>query len=137
MIFMWVKNKKSSACSVFTRYVARTGWRAHAKILGYYVKELYDADCISGRFLIMDSKAIELCPICKHVKGCPYLKGKRNKEGNLYLPNYCLARQYEWDKPIYKSKNKRTMGAKKHTIIDLNPGTGELTTIAEIIPPVM
>lgn len=111
--------------SVFTRYVERIGSKSHAKVMGYFVKMLFSLRVITGRIIIIDSKPIDLCPQCKHCKNCPYLKGKK------YFPKDCLKEIYEWAEPFYKDKDKRCVGAKKHTIVDFDSGL----SIAEIITP--
>jgi hypothetical protein len=78
---------------------------------------------------------ISVCDMCRHYNNCSYLKGNKNKEGYLILPKNCIKNHFEWAKPFYKESGKRCVGAKKHTAIDLNLETGELTTIAEFITP--
>jgi len=120
---------------MFTRYVQRTGWKANAKQFGQFTRKLYEKGGFSGECIIFDSMPISVCDVCRHYNKCSYLKGKKNKEGYPVFPKNCLKNHFEWAKPFYKDSGKRCVGGKKHTAIDLNLKTGELTTIAEFTTP--
>jgi hypothetical protein len=129
------KEKQIGCGSMFTHYVKRTGWKVHAKQFGQFARMLHEKGGFSGECVIFDSEPISACDMCRHYNQCSYLRGKKNKDGYPIFPKNCLKNHLEWAKPFYKESGKRCVGAKKHTAIDLNLETGELTTIAEFTTP--
>lgn len=114
--------KKTPHNKVFTEFREIVNSKHIAAIFEELVKLSIKLKVLDGKYIVLDSRVIDLCTACKckQLKTCSYIQ-----RGEQSFPKNCLIYRYEGAEPRAKQvedKIYRYIGYKKHCAIDLKTG---------------